>query len=96
MLLKITSGIREYSLDRVQKMRGNELDDALQVLRELFDQHRPLPNTTAGWSAAAAAAGHHVGLLYVARGGHHGRGELSIDVERHSNGFFLCPDLYLV
>jgi hypothetical protein len=40
VLLKITSGIREYSLDCVQKMRGNELHKALQVLRELFDQSK--------------------------------------------------------
>ena len=91
MLLKITSGIHEYSLDCVQKLRRNELDKALYVLRELFDQSRPLPNTTAAWSAAAAAAGHHVGLVYVARGGHSGRGELSVDVEWHTNGIFSLP-----
>ena len=91
VVLKITSGIREYSLDCVQKLRRGELDAVLDVLRELFDQSRPLPHTTAVWSAAATAAGHYVGLVYVARGGHSGRGELAVDVERHAHGIFSLP-----
>ena len=91
VVLKITGGIQEYSLDCIQKLRRGELDAALDVLRELFDQSRPHPNTTAAWSAAATAAGHYVGLVYVARGGHSGRGELAVDVERHTHGIFSLP-----
>jgi hypothetical protein len=76
VVLKITSGVREYSLDCIQKLRRGKLDAALDVIRELFDQSRPLPHTTAAWSAAATAAGHYVGHVYVARGGHSGRGEI--------------------
>ena len=61
VVLKITSGVQEYSLDCIQKLRRGKLDAALDVIRELFDQSRPLPNTTAVWSAAATAAGHYIG-----------------------------------
>ena len=91
VLLKFTSGVPEYSIDCVHKLVGNEIDKALQVLTELFDQTNPLPNTIAEWSANAAAQGHHVGFVYVARGGHHGRGELSISVQRHMHGIFSFP-----
>ena len=43
VVLKITSGVREYSLDCIQKLRRGKLDAALDVIRELFDQSRPLP-----------------------------------------------------
>ena len=78
-------------MDCVHKLTANELDAALKVLMELFDQRSPLPNTVAEWSTNAAAAGHHVGLVYVARGGHSGRGELSMSVQRHIHGIFSFP-----
>ena len=87
VLLKITGGIREYSVDCVQKLQRDELDSALDVLRMTFDQNRPPPNTTAAWSTAAAAAGYHFGHLYVARGGHSGRGELFVDYEAPKRNF---------
>ena len=85
VVLQITGGVREYSMDCIQKLGRDELDSALDVLRMMFDQNQPPPNTTAAWSTAAAAAGHHIGHLYVARG------ELAVDCERHQNGIFSLP-----
>ena len=83
--------MREDSLDCVQKLRRDELDSALEVLHMMFDQSEPLPTSTAAWSAAAAAAGHHIGHLYGALGGHRGRGELAINFKMHQHGIFSLP-----
>ena len=74
-------------MDCIRKLRRDELDSALDVLRMMFDQSQPPPNTTAAWSTAAAAAGYHIGYLYVARGGQ----EFAVDCERHQNGIFSLP-----
>ena len=42
-------------MDCIQKLRRDELDSALDVLRMMFDQSQPPPNSTAAWSAAAVA-----------------------------------------
>ena len=81
--------MREDSLDCVQKLRRDELDSALEVPHMMFDQSEPLPTSTAAWSAAAAAAGHHIGMGHLE--GTAGKGNWP-SISRCTNmGFFSLP-----
>ena len=88
VLLHITNNVKVYSTDCLQKLRWEELDGALAVLRELFCQLNPPPGSCAAWSNNAARAGHLVGRIYILQGGHARTGELGIQVEHMSRGIF--------
>ena len=88
--LRTSNNVRHYATDGVQRLRRDELYTALAVLADLFCQRPPAPGSTSEWSAVAVTAGHVVGTIYVMEGGHSGRGELGMRIERHSTGVFRC------
>lgn len=55
----------------------------LPEINTLFAQSNPPVGITAARSNAARAAGLHRGSIFVGRGGHSGRGELSIELKTY-------------
>ena len=71
--------IKVYTSYGFQYMHADELKDVEKRAKRLFNQVNPPAGSVAEWSYNVEAAGLQCGVLFILRGGHAGRGELTIN-----------------
>ena len=86
--LGIAAGRPRYAQCCVHRLLRDEMLRALEVLEDLFAQANPPVGSCAAWSLQAEAGGFVVGEVFVVEGGHQGRGELAMRIEKFGRGIF--------